>query len=132
MRIQDFAKKKEQGERISMISCYEAWSSALISGTEIDCILVGDSLSMLVYGYDTTIPADIETMAAHTAAVRRGAPEAFIIGDLPFLSYRSGLERTMDAVGTLIRAGANAVKLEGSRDGPCGSDPSIGSRSRRI
>jgi 3-methyl-2-oxobutanoate hydroxymethyltransferase len=77
-------------------------------------VLVGDSLAMVVYGHDSTLPADIDTMAAHTAAVRRGAPQSFIIGDLPFLSFRRGLESAVDAVGTLMRAGANAVKLEGA------------------
>ena len=56
-----------------MVTCYDAWSAALIAETDIDCVLVGDSLAMVVYGHDTTLPADIDTMAAHTAAVRRGA-----------------------------------------------------------
>ena len=76
MKIQDFAAKKQRGERISMVTCYDAWSARLITRTDIDCLLVGDSLAMVVYGHESTLPADIDTMAAHTAAVggRLAAP----------------------------------------------------------
>jgi len=114
MNIHDFAKKKKQGVPISMVTCYDAWSAALIADTEIDCVLVGDSLAMVVYGHDSTLPVDVDTMAAHTAAVRRGAPGKFVIGDMPFLSYRRGLASAVDSVGALMRAGAQAVKLEGA------------------
>ncbi|MEE4272015.1 MAG: 3-methyl-2-oxobutanoate hydroxymethyltransferase [Thermoanaerobaculales bacterium] len=114
MRIQDFARKKHEAVPISMVTCYDAWSASLIADTDIDCILVGDSVAMVVHGHDTTIPADLATMALHTAAVRRGAPDAFIIGDLPFLSFRRGLPAGVDAAAELMRAGANAVKLEGA------------------
>lgn len=114
MIVQDFAERKRRGVPISMVTCYDAWSATLIADTDIDCILVGDSLAMVVYGHDTTLPADIDTMATHTAAVRRGAPDAFVIGDMPFLSYRRGLESAVDNVAKLMRAGAQAVKLEGA------------------
>jgi 3-methyl-2-oxobutanoate hydroxymethyltransferase len=114
MIVQDFARKKRDGVPISMVTCYDSWSAALIADTDIDCVLVGDSLAMVVYGHDTTLPADIDTMAAHTAAVRRGMPEKFLIGDLPFLSYRKGLEIAVANVAKLMSAGANAVKLEGA------------------
>ena len=114
MNIQDFIAKKRRGERISMVTCYDAWSARLIADSNIDCLLVGDSLAMVVYGHDSTLPADCAMMAAHTSAVRRGAPQAFIIGDMPFLSNRGSLERTVDNAGRLMRAGANAVKLEGA------------------
>jgi 3-methyl-2-oxobutanoate hydroxymethyltransferase len=114
MKIQDFAAKKRDGVPISMVTCYDAWSATLIAATDIDCILVGDSLAMVVYGHETTIPAEIETMAAHTAAVRRGAPDAFIIGDMPFLAHRRGLAAGVDAAAALMRAGAQAVKIEGA------------------
>ena len=114
MKIQDFAAKKQRGERISMVTCYDAWSARLISRTDIDCVLVGDSLAMVVYGHETTLPADIDTMAAHTAAVRRGAPDTFIVGDMPFLSYRKGRNLAAENAGKLMRSGANAVKLEGA------------------
>lgn len=114
MTVLDFLKKKGDGRPISMVTCYDSWSAALIARTDIDCVLVGDSVAMTLYGHDTTLDVDVDTMAAHTAAVRRGLPEGFIVGDMPFLSYRKGLEDTMTNVGTLMRAGANAVKLEGA------------------
>ncbi|MCU0232868.1 MAG: 3-methyl-2-oxobutanoate hydroxymethyltransferase [Thermoanaerobaculales bacterium] len=114
MIVQDFARRKREGVPISMVTCYDSWSAALIAATDIDCVLVGDSLAMVVYGHPNTLPADVATMAAHTAAVRRGAPQLFVVGDLPFLSYRKGLEAAVEAAGALMRAGANAVKLEGA------------------
>ena len=114
MNVQDFIMRKRRGERISMVTCYDAWSARLIADTAIDCVLVGDILAMVVYGHDTTLPADSAMMAAHTAAVRRGAPEKFIIGDMPFLSYRRGRDKAVENAGKLMRAGAQAVKLEGA------------------
>lgn len=114
MKIQDFERRKSEGIPISMVTCYDSWSAALIAETDIDCVLVGDSAAMVMHGHPTTIPADIEMMASHTSAVRRGMPEGFIVGDLPFLSFRKGLESTMESVEKLVRAGANAVKLEGA------------------
>ncbi len=114
MIVQSFVDKKRKGVPISMVTCYDSWSAALIAETDIDCVLVGDSLAMVVYGHDTTLPVDIDTMAAHTAAVHRGMPKKFLIGDMPFLSYRKGLEIAMSNVGKLMNAGANAVKLEGA------------------
>ena len=114
MNVQDFLKKKHDGERISMVTCYDAWSARLIEASDIDCVLVGDSLAMVVYGHETTLPVDTDVMAAHTAAVRRGTPGKFIIGDMPFLSYRRGRDDAVENAGKLMRAGANAVKLEGA------------------
>ena len=114
MNIQEFSAKKHRGERISMVTCYDAWSARLIADSAIDCVLVGDSLAMVVYGHDTTLPIDTDTMAAHTAAVRRGAPDKFIIGDMPFLSYQVDLAEARRNAGRLIKqGGAHAVKLEG-------------------
>lgn len=114
MTVLDFLKKKKSGRTISMVTCYDSWSASLIARTDIDCVLVGDSVAMTLYGHDNTLNVDVATMAAHTAAVRRGMPDGFVIGDLPFLSYRKGLDDTMTNVGALMRAGANAVKLEGA------------------
>lgn len=114
MKIQDFARRKRDGTPISMVTCYDAWSATLIAETDVDCILVGDSVAMVVHGHETTLAADVEMMAAHVAAVRRGAPDAFIIGDMPFLSFRRGLAPAVEATAALMRAGSNAVKLEGA------------------
>src|SRR3981081_2845831 len=79
----------------------------------LPCILVGDSLAMLMHGHPTTLSATTPMMALHTAAVARGAPSKFIVADLPFLSYRTGLKEAMDSVHDLMSVGAHAVKLEG-------------------
>lgn len=108
----DFAKKKQLGSKFSMVTCYDFWSAQILAVSDIDCILVGDSAAMVMHGYDSTVPMDIKTMAAHVAAVKKGSPEKFIIGDMPFLSHRKGTKYTMDCVEQLMRAGANAVKIE--------------------
>jgi 3-methyl-2-oxobutanoate hydroxymethyltransferase len=115
MNIHDFQKMKDEGRKISMITCYDYSSARAVADSNIDCILVGDSLAMTMHGYPTTLSATTAMMALHTAAVAKGAPAKFIIGDLPFLSYRKGLKAAMDAVHELMSAGANAVKLEGVR-----------------
>ncbi|CAM4389397.1 MAG: 3-methyl-2-oxobutanoate hydroxymethyltransferase [Legionellaceae bacterium] len=84
----------------------------IISTTAIDCILVGDSVAMVMHGYKTTLNATVDMMVLHTAAVARGAPNKFIVADLPFLSYRKGLKAAMDAITVLMQAGAHAVKIE--------------------
>jgi len=99
---------------IDFETSYDSWSARLIAESDVDCILVGDSAAMIIHGYDTTLPIDTTQMAVHVAAVRRGAPEAFIIGDLPFLSFRMGLDKSMENIALLMRSGANAVKLEGA------------------
>lgn len=114
MNILDFANRKSSGEKISMVTCYDHWSAKILNESDIDTILVGDSLSMVMHGFDSTIHATVPMMAMHTAAVRRGAPNKFIVGDMPFLSVRRGLETAMDGVQALMQAGANCVKIEGA------------------
>ena len=116
MNIHDFQKMKDEGRKISMITCYDYSSARAVADSNIDCILVGDSLAMTMHGYQSTLSATTAMMALHTAAVAKGAPAKFIIGDLPFLSYRKGLKDAMDAVHELMSAGAHAVKLEGVRE----------------
>src|SRR5215510_7393278 len=115
VNVQDFQKMKDEGRKISMITCYDYSSARVVADSNIDCILVGDSLAMTMHGYPTTLSATTAMMALHTAAVAKGAPAKFIVGDLPFLSYRKGLKEAMDAVHELMSAGAHAVKLEGVR-----------------
>lgn len=114
MNIFDFNKKKAAGEKITMVTCYDYTSGLIIDKTDTDCILVGDSLSMTMHGHPTTVQATIEMMTMHTAAVARGAKSKFIVGDLPFLSYRKSLSDNVNAVQSLMQAGAHAVKLEGA------------------
>ncbi len=113
--VLDFQNNKATGEPISMVTSYDTWSAKIINDTQIDCILVGDSASMVMHGYPSTVHASIEMIAAHVAAVSKGAPLKFIVGDLPFLSHRKGKESLMESVQTLMKAGANSVKLEGAR-----------------
>lgn len=113
MNIHSFAQKKAERQKISMVTCYDHWSAKILNDTDVDCILVGDSLAVVMHGFDSTVHATIEMMEMHVAAVRRGAPDKFIIADMPFLSCSKGLAVAMDNVQRLMQAGANAVKVEG-------------------
>jgi len=114
LNILDFAARKQTGTKISMVTCYDFWSAQILNDSAIDTLLVGDSLAMIMHGYDSTVHATVEMMATHVAAVRRGAPDKFIIGDMPFLSVRKGLSAAMQAVEAIMQAGANCVKIEGA------------------
>lgn len=105
----------DEGRKLSMLTCYDAWSARLLAQTDVDMLLVGDSVAMVVHGFDSTIPATTEMMALHTAAVRRGAPAKFLVADMPFLSFRRGIDAALLCVDALMKAGAQAVKLEGLR-----------------
>ncbi|HJO93592.1 MAG TPA: 3-methyl-2-oxobutanoate hydroxymethyltransferase [Victivallales bacterium] len=113
MKLKDFKLKKANNEKISLITCYDYCFAEIINDTDVDCVLVGDSGSMVMHGCPTTVHATTEMMAGMVSAVVKGASDKFIIGDMPFLSYRCGLEKTMDCVDRLMKAGANAIKLEG-------------------
>ena len=111
--VDEFARAKSAGRKISIVTAYDAWSARLVARSNVDAILVGDSAAMVVHGHDTTLPATLSLMAMHTRAVARAAAGKFVIADLPFLSYRKGIPAAMSAVGLLVRNGAQAVKLEG-------------------
>jgi 3-methyl-2-oxobutanoate hydroxymethyltransferase len=115
MNVLEFQKMKDEGRKISMVTCYDFTSAKILAESSVDCLLVGDSLAMTMHGFPSTLSATIEMMTLHTAAVSRGAPKKFLVADLPFLSYRKGLKDAMDAVDQLMKAGAHAVKLEGVR-----------------
>ena len=112
--ILDFLKMKEAGERFSKLAIYDFTSAWLAEQAGLEMILVGDSMGNVVYGYDGTVPVVMDQMIFHAQAVRKGAPNTFIVGDLPFLSYQTSVE---DAVRNAWRfykeAGMDAVKLEG-------------------
>ncbi|KUO67025.1 MAG: 3-methyl-2-oxobutanoate hydroxymethyltransferase [Gracilibacter sp. BRH_c7a] len=111
--IHDFQRMVSKNEKISMLTAYDYPSASILEKAEIDIILVGDSLGMVVLGYDSTVPVTMEEMLHHTKAVRRGAPNTFIVADLPFLSYATS-EDALKNAGRLIKEGdADAVKLEG-------------------
>lgn len=111
--VLDFQKMRTHGQKISMVTCYDYTSAKMVAASSVDCILVGDSLAMTMHGHSDTIAATPELMALHVEAVRRGAGSKFIVGDMPFLAHRGSLDRTMEAVHLIMKAGAQAVKIEG-------------------
>lgn len=115
MNILDFQELKKNNQRISMVTCYDYSFAKIVANSEIDTILVGDSLAMVMHGHPNTLNANIEMMALHTAAVAKGAPQKFIVADLPFLSFRSDLTTGMNAVLKVMQAGAHAIKIEGAK-----------------
>ncbi|MEH7085602.1 3-methyl-2-oxobutanoate hydroxymethyltransferase [Neobacillus drentensis] len=113
----DFLKMKENNEKIVMLTAYDYPSAKQAEEGGVDIILVGDSLGMVVLGYDSTIPVTLEDMIHHTKAVKRGAKDTFILADLPFLTYHLSVRDTLMNAGRLIQdTGAHAVKLEGADD----------------
>ena len=109
-----FSLRKREKTPISMVTCYDAWSAKILNETNVDCLLVGDSLASVIHGFDSTIHATIEMMTLHTAAVARLAKKKFIISDMPFLTCSRGIEYAMEALESLVKAGANAIKIEGA------------------
>jgi 3-methyl-2-oxobutanoate hydroxymethyltransferase len=111
----DFFKMKKNGEPIAMLTAYDYPSAKNAEKAASDIILVGDSLGMVVLGYDSTIPVTMEEMIHHTKAVKRGAKETFIVVDLPFASYHLSIRDTLLAGARMMQeAGAHAVKVEGA------------------
>lgn len=111
----DFLKMKQSNEKIAILTAYDYPSAKLAEQGGIDLILVGDSLGMVVLGYDSTVPVTLQDMIHHTKAVKRGAKDTFIMTDMPFLTYHLSVRDTLANAGKLIQeAGAHAVKLEGA------------------
>jgi len=110
-------KKVSEGKKITMMTAYDFPTASLVDQAEIDTILVGDSLAMVVLGYESTVPVTMEEMIHHCKAVRRGAKLSFIIGDMPFMSYQVSVEKAVENAGRFIKeAGCEAVKLEGGSE----------------
>ena len=112
--IQEFKSMKLAGKKISVATCYDYWSALILDESDVDAVLVGDSAAMVMHGFETTINAELEMMRYHVAAVKRGLKNKFFIADLPFLAHKKGIQFLSDAVDTLMKAGAQAVKLEGA------------------
>lgn len=106
-------KMKAEGQKIAMLTCYEASFAALMNRAGVDALLVGDSLGMTVQGRDSTLPVTLAEMCYHTAAVARGNQNAMIVADLPFGAYQQSREQAFAAAAELMQAGAHVVKLEG-------------------
>lgn len=113
----DLQQKKRQGTPIVMVTAYDYPSAKLADEAGVDMILVGDSLGMVVLGYDSTVSVTLEDMLHHTKAVTRGAKRAFVVTDLPFLTVHLGVEATLKAAGRLMQEGlAQGVKMEGGSE----------------
>ncbi len=107
-------EKKAKKEPITMLTCYDYPMALLEEKAGIEIILCGDSLGMTVYGYDGTLPVTMDMMVVHAAAVKRGAPNAFVIGDMPFLSYQVSVEKAVENAGRFMQeANCDGIKLEG-------------------
>jgi 3-methyl-2-oxobutanoate hydroxymethyltransferase len=108
---------KKKGEKITMITAYDYPTGAIVDEAGIDMILVGDSLAMVVLGYDSTLPVTMDVMIHHTKAVTRAVSRALVIGDMPFMSYQASVDEAVRNAGRFLQeAGAQAVKLEGGRE----------------
>jgi len=112
--IHDLSAMKQRGERFVMLTAYDAGSARLLDELGIPVLLVGDSLGMVVLGYDSTVPVTLDEMLHHTRAVSRGAPHSLVVGDMPFGTYQEGPSQALASATRMLKeAGANAVKLEG-------------------
>ena len=110
------ARKSSDGaDPLVMLTAYDAPGARMVDQAGVDLILVGDSVAMVVLGYDDTLQVTVADIAHHTAAVARTRPEALIVADMPWMSYHVSVEETVRNAAVLIRAGAQAVKLEGGR-----------------
>ena len=108
-------KMAQEGNKIAMLTCYDASFATLAEGAGVEMLLVGDSLGMVIQGHTTTLPVTLDDMAYHVRAVARGAKRAMIVGDMPFGTYQAGDETAFANAARLLSAGAHMVKLEGGR-----------------
>lgn len=111
--VQDIIKMKKEGKKISVITSYDYTLATLCDKAGIDVLLVGDSAGMVMLGYENTIPVTMDQMCMFTEAVSRARNNSLLVSDLPFMSYQTNIEDAISNAGRLIKAGADAVKLEG-------------------
>ncbi len=115
--IQDIIMMKQNGEKISMLTAYDASFAELLDSSGIDMILVGDSLGMVLLGYESTIPVTMEEMLHHCRAAKKGVNHAILVGDMPFMSYQVSASEAITNAGRFLKeAGCDAVKLEGGTE----------------
>jgi 3-methyl-2-oxobutanoate hydroxymethyltransferase len=115
--IADLVQKKERGGKITMMTAYDYPTARLVDEVGIDSILIGDSLAMVMLGYESTVPATMDEMIHHCRAVNRGAKTSFLIGDMPFMSYQANIDKAVENAGRFMKeAGCDAVKLEGGSE----------------
>jgi 3-methyl-2-oxobutanoate hydroxymethyltransferase len=116
VRVPDLREMKKRGEKIAMLTAYDATMARLLDRAGVDVLLVGDSLGMVALGYETTLPVTLDDMIRHTGAVARGARRALVVADMPFLAAQVGVADALRNAGRLMQeGGAHAVKIEGGR-----------------
>jgi 3-methyl-2-oxobutanoate hydroxymethyltransferase len=113
VRVPDLREKKRSGEKFAVLTAYDATMARLLDGAGVDVLLVGDSVGVVVLGYEHTLPVTLDDMLHHTRAVARGASRALVVADMPFMSYQVSVEEAVRNGGRLLQAGAAAVKVEG-------------------
>ena len=114
LTIPQFKALKEQGKKFTLVTAYDVLMASVIEKTPIEMILVGDSMGMVVFGYNSTVPVTMEDIIHHTKPVVRGAPGTFVVGDLPFGSYNTSVADAIRNGNRILKeGGADAVKLEG-------------------
>ncbi len=112
--IHTLRKMKERGDKITMLTAYDATFARLLDESHVDILLVGDSLGMVIQGNDTTLPVTLDEIIYHTRAVARGTRRAQVVGDMPFMSYQAGIDQALVHAGRLVKeGGCSAIKLEG-------------------
>ncbi len=120
--VRTFQEMKERGERITCLTAYDFLFARILEEAGIDLVLVGDSLGQVALGHDSTLPVTMDAMVHHSQAVRRGAPNTFLVADLPFMSYRTSREDALRNAGRFLQeAGAEGVKVEGGDEDACGT-----------
>ncbi|MEW5784297.1 MAG: 3-methyl-2-oxobutanoate hydroxymethyltransferase [Bacillota bacterium] len=114
--VVDFMKMKKQGDQVAWITAYEYLAASYAEQAGMDMVLVGDSLGMVLLGYESTIPVTMSDCISHCQAVRRGAPNTWVIGDMPFLSYQQSDQQAVENAGRFFKeAGVDCIKLEGGQ-----------------
>lgn len=117
LTIPQFKAMKEQGKKFTLVTAYDVLIASVIDKTPIEMILVGDSMGMVVFGYDSTVPVTMDDIIHHCKPVVRGAPGTFIVGDMPFGSYNTGVEDAIRNANRILKeGGADCIKLEGGRN----------------
>jgi 3-methyl-2-oxobutanoate hydroxymethyltransferase len=115
--VLDFQKKKNSGEKITMLTAYDYPMAQIIDSSGVDAVLVGDSVGMVLLGYDSTQPVTMDEMLHHSKAVRRGVKRAFLIADMPFMSYQASDEDAVRNAGRFVKeSGCDAIKVEGGAE----------------
>lgn len=112
--ILDFRNYKQSNIPISMVTCYDYWSAQIIRDSNIDAVLVGDSVAMVMHGFETTVNADVQIMKYHISAVKKGLKDKLLVADFPFLAHRKGKKFALEVVDSFMKLGANAIKIEGA------------------